>query len=155
LTQLALGIDRGSEVLAPAPTCELHVVNVVRIYGGNPYLELEGMLVVTSLDEASARLSRHVEQKLDRYSAQRTNVRAPLFEHVVTHLGIDSPAEEIARLASVLNADLVVIGSHGHRGLRHALLGSVAERIVRLSPAPVLIVRPMQVEIESVQQAIV
>jgi nucleotide-binding universal stress UspA family protein len=37
--------------------------------------------------------------------------------------------------------DLVVMGTHGRRGLRHALLGSVAEKIVRLSPAPVLTVR--------------
>jgi nucleotide-binding universal stress UspA family protein len=37
--------------------------------------------------------------------------------------------------------DLVVMGTHGRRGLRHAVLGSVAERIVRLSPAPVLTVR--------------
>jgi len=37
--------------------------------------------------------------------------------------------------------DLVVMGTHGRRGLRHALLGSVAERIVRCSPAPVLTVR--------------
>ena len=37
--------------------------------------------------------------------------------------------------------DLVVMGTHGRRGIRHALLGSVAEKIVRLSPAPVLTVR--------------
>ncbi len=39
------------------------------------------------------------------------------------------------------NPDLVVMGTHGRRGIRHALLGSVAERIVRCSPAPVLTVR--------------
>ena len=37
--------------------------------------------------------------------------------------------------------DLVVMGTHGRRGLSRALLGSVAERIVRMSPVPVLIVR--------------
>jgi nucleotide-binding universal stress UspA family protein len=37
--------------------------------------------------------------------------------------------------------DLVVMGTHGRRGIRHALLGSVAEKIVRCSPAPVLTVR--------------
>lgn len=37
--------------------------------------------------------------------------------------------------------DLVVMGTHGRRGLSHALLGSVAEKVVRLSPVPVLTVR--------------
>jgi nucleotide-binding universal stress UspA family protein len=43
--------------------------------------------------------------------------------------------------AGAVGADLIVIGTHGRTGLRHALLGCVAERIVRLSPIPVLTVR--------------
>lgn len=42
-----------------------------------------------------------------------------------------------------LKPDLVVMGTHGRRGVRHALLGSVAEKIVRTSPAPVLTVRAL------------
>jgi nucleotide-binding universal stress UspA family protein len=38
--------------------------------------------------------------------------------------------------------DLVVVGSHGRRGLSRALLGSVAEKVVRTAPCPVLVVRP-------------
>jgi nucleotide-binding universal stress UspA family protein len=38
--------------------------------------------------------------------------------------------------------DLVVMATHGRRGLNHLLLGSVAEKVIRLSPAPVLTVRP-------------
>ncbi len=37
---------------------------------------------------------------------------------------------------------LVVVGTHGHTGLRHVLLGSVADRVVRHAPCPVLTVRP-------------
>lgn len=51
------------------------------------------------------------------------------------------PWAGIAEAINELKPDLVVMGTHGRRGLSHALLGSVAEKIVRLSPAPVLTVR--------------
>ena len=50
--------------------------------------------------------------------------------------------EQIVKAANELDADLVVIGTHGRRGLAHALLGSVAERVVRTSLVPVLTVPP-------------
>src|SRR5215472_5536807 len=48
---------------------------------------------------------------------------------------------EIVAAAVDTKADLVVIGTHGRRGLAHALLGSVAEKVVRAAPCPVLTVR--------------
>jgi nucleotide-binding universal stress UspA family protein len=48
---------------------------------------------------------------------------------------------EIVAAAAETKADLVVIGTHGRRGLAHALLGSVAEKVVRAAPCPVLTVR--------------
>jgi nucleotide-binding universal stress UspA family protein len=48
---------------------------------------------------------------------------------------------EIVSRAREGNFDLVVVGTHGRTGLRHALLGSVAEKVVRKSPVPVLTVR--------------
>ena len=51
------------------------------------------------------------------------------------------PAEDILRLATEIRADLIVMGTHGRRGISHLLLGSVAERVVRRAPCPVLIVR--------------
>jgi nucleotide-binding universal stress UspA family protein len=48
----------------------------------------------------------------------------------------------IVEAAKSHHADLIVIGTHGRRGLAHALLGSVAEKVVRLAPVPVLTVHP-------------
>jgi nucleotide-binding universal stress UspA family protein len=48
----------------------------------------------------------------------------------------------IVKLASELPAELVVVGTHGRTGLRHALLGSIAERVVRRAGCPVLTVHP-------------
>jgi nucleotide-binding universal stress UspA family protein len=51
------------------------------------------------------------------------------------------PHDEIVALATDERADLVVIGTHGRGGVNRALLGSVADRVVRLSPCPVLTIR--------------
>jgi nucleotide-binding universal stress UspA family protein len=49
--------------------------------------------------------------------------------------------DEIVKKAKEGSADLIVMGTHGRRGMRHLLMGSVAERVVRASPCPVLTVR--------------
>ena len=51
------------------------------------------------------------------------------------------PGVEIARHAKEINAGLIVISSHGRTGIRRLLMGSVAERVVRLAPCPVLVLR--------------
>jgi nucleotide-binding universal stress UspA family protein len=52
-----------------------------------------------------------------------------------------SPADEIVRFARERATDVVVLGSHGRAGLARLLLGSVAERVVREAPCPVLVIR--------------
>ena len=52
-----------------------------------------------------------------------------------------NPGNEIAAYAERIGADLVVIPSHGRTGLEHLLIGSVAERVVRHAPCPVLVLR--------------
>jgi len=50
-------------------------------------------------------------------------------------------AEMIVDRAAALGVDLITMGTHGHSGLKHLLLGSVAERVLRIAPCPVLTVR--------------
>jgi universal stress protein A len=52
-----------------------------------------------------------------------------------------APYQEIIALATDERADLIVIGTHGRGGINRVLLGSVADRVVRLAPCPVLTVR--------------
>jgi nucleotide-binding universal stress UspA family protein len=52
------------------------------------------------------------------------------------------PAEEIVAAATESKCDLIVLSTHGHTGLDRYLIGSVADRVARLAPCPVLLVRP-------------
>jgi nucleotide-binding universal stress UspA family protein len=83
------------------------------------------------------RIRKDLEGRLDRY--------ADLLRHEgiavdTSILGGAGPAEHIAEAAQLHGADLVVMGTHGKRGLRRALMGSVAEGVLREAPCPVLTV---------------
>ena len=58
---------------------------------------------------------------------------------VVVRFG--KPFDEIARYAKEMDASLIVVSTHGYTGLKHLYLGSVAERVLRHAPCPVLVVR--------------
>jgi nucleotide-binding universal stress UspA family protein len=59
---------------------------------------------------------------------------------VRTRLASGAPYEEILKISRRENADLIVMGTHGRTGFTHVMLGSVAEKVVRLSTCPVLTV---------------
>ena len=61
---------------------------------------------------------------------------------ITTFLRVGRAAEEAVNVAKSEGADLIVIGTHGRTGPAHLILGSVAERVVRTSPVPVLTVSP-------------
>jgi nucleotide-binding universal stress UspA family protein len=70
--------------------------------------------------------------------------RAGLVARFVRRTG--APYEEIVAAARDEKADMIVMGTHGRSGLNRLLMGSVAERVVRLAPCPVLTVRPRSEE---------
>ena len=63
------------------------------------------------------------------------------YDKVVLEVLIGDPGHEIADLAVRQRADLIVLPSHGRTGIRRLLIGSVAERVVRLAHCPVLVLR--------------
>ncbi len=73
----------------------------------------------------------------EKSDALRAGVR-----HAEAELVEGVPATEIVRFASDKGCDLIVMGTHGRTGVKHALLGSIAEKVVRGAYCPVLIVRP-------------
>jgi nucleotide-binding universal stress UspA family protein len=81
------------------------------------------------LQNAQEQLARLAEQEIGGQVATRCLVLR------------GQPVHEIVRAARDEQADLILLSTHGHTGLKHVLLGSVAENVVRYSPCPVLVVR--------------
>jgi universal stress protein A len=113
---------------------ELHLLHCYQIYPpgafGYPYaVALPGTFEGAVRESVTARLSGWREKAAAR------GVR------VEQHLSVDFPSHGIVELAEKLPADLIVIGTRGLSGVKHVVLGSVAERTIRHAPCPVLAVK--------------
>jgi universal stress protein A len=123
-----------------------YAVDFAKRYAAKLYL----VHVVYDIAKTSGSYVPHVS--LDElYKEMETNAKAELkkcfteemvdfrdVEHVVLK---GTPYEEISRFAEENKIDLIVIGTHGRRGLDRMLFGSTAEQVVRHAPCPVLTVR--------------
>jgi nucleotide-binding universal stress UspA family protein len=108
----------------------LHIYQLPAVTYSEPLLAYGGELVQSIEMQANASLDalrREVEPQLERRV------------HTKTLLG--TPYAGIVEEAGASHHDLIVMATHGHTGLKHLLLGSVAERVVQLAPCPVLTVR--------------
>jgi universal stress protein A len=80
----------------------------------------------------------------DRVSACASSLSATGLQ-VTGEVLIGGPSQTIVQSAAAPNVDLIVMGTHGRTGLTHLLIGSVAERVIRHAPCPVLVVRDRSV----------
>jgi nucleotide-binding universal stress UspA family protein len=80
--------------------------------------------------QASAELARVLPE------AQQATIE------VTRSVVMGSPSQKIVETAETEHVDLILMATHGRTGLSHLLIGSVAERVVRTAPCPVLTIRP-------------
>jgi len=128
---------RYGRALAEAFGASLHLLHVVQ----DPYKQAwaaEGF--AAPVTDMISQWEGQARTRLEETAA----LCAPLSTTIATRVG--SPFYDIALYASEMNVDLIVIGTHGRGPIGHMLLGSVAERIVRRSPCPVLTVHHPQHE---------
>jgi len=104
----------------------------------NPY---EGFAVPhISLAEFAEGLQKSAQDKMADFTE----------EHIPPSLAYDAKvmigdvAATINSIAEKEGMDMIVMGTHGYKGLKHALFGSVAERVVKTAPCPVLMINPYQ-----------
>ena len=140
-----LAVERAFQLASEQPSAEVHLVNVVQTYGPQVTYDMPvdgSALSVLTIAEARTRFKSYADKVVENWS--REHQKSPA-TRVVAHVRFDAIADEIAQLAADLEADLVVVGTHGRRGFSRVLLGSSAEATVRLAPCPVLVVRPKAV----------
>ncbi|MCH2108781.1 MAG: universal stress protein [Polyangiaceae bacterium] len=120
----------------------LEVVSVVHDYALSTTLRQEALVAMapTPTGHAEAELRSRVEEEVQSWR-EKVKLDPELPIHWTLHLGSEMPAEELVRIADDLDADLLVLGSHGRRGVKRLLLGSTAEKVVRLAHCPVLVMK--------------
>ena len=114
---------------------QLILVNVAdnvltRVYGADGFVMMDPDLQ----EQVEAGARRQLNALLDQ--EDRTDLRA---EAVV--LTSNAPSSALVTYAREMGIDLIVMGTHGRGAVAHLLMGSVAERVVRTAPCPVLTVR--------------
>jgi nucleotide-binding universal stress UspA family protein len=91
----------------------------------------------TSVDEIYRDIEKSARAELERFSKEETTGVAEI-EYAVLK---GTPYEEITKFVAENKIDLIVLGTHGRKGIDRVLFGSTAEQIVRNAPCPVLSVR--------------
>ena len=112
--------------LAHERKATLHLLHVVAMPPGPEVALSSGKM------EAAART------KLERLALDKVKGKA----HYQVEVMMGDPGVEVLQAAKRLGADLILMATHGRKGLRRLVLGSVAEHVVREAPCPVLTVRP-------------
>ena len=112
----------------------VHVLHVV----DDLYLRLGGEAYVATIPDVQKGLEEAAWKRLEELLIDNDPVPLPTKPVVITS---SAPALAIVAYAGEAHIDLIVVGTHGRGGVAHLLLGSVAERVVRTGPCPVLTVR--------------
>lgn len=149
MKKIAVGIDFSPDsTLAARQAIEIarHVGAEVVLVHAELFVELPPVgpepvePVLAALDTYRWRLARELEHAREQLGELRANLSGQGPD--VSQLLVEGPTDEaLCAAARVLHADLFVVGTHGRTGLRWFFLGSVAERVVRLSPVDVLVAR--------------
>jgi len=102
------------------------------------------MLQAPPLTQLMVNIEKQAKQALDEVLPPE--LRGKLPAEYILRKGV--PFVEILQCAGQVKADMIVLGTHGRTGLKHALFGSVAEKVVRKAVCPVLSVRHPQQKFE-------
>jgi nucleotide-binding universal stress UspA family protein len=124
---------RHARALVEQFNAELHLLHVLETHHSATPVFGGGLALAPAVHESRQAAEAELDRFLDPQWQQG--------QRVVRAIADGAPAAEIVHYAEEHQIDLIVLGTHGHTGLTHALLGSVSEKVVRKAPCPVLTVR--------------
>ena len=107
----------------------LHVIHLTPLAMGS----IGGPGLIPYLEDIETEIQQYMQTLLDRIHQEGLQGETIVVQGV--------PFQTIIETAESKAVDLIVMGTHGRTGLTHALMGSVAEKVVRLAPCPVLVTR--------------
>ena len=112
----------------------IHVVHVLSDHLGSRREAIIAKRTV-ELEDVPQKLRAHIEKRFGP-------VLESAAKKVVMHVRLGRPAEALSQLAVDLDAELIIVGTHGRRGLEKFALGSVAQNLLEIAHCPVLVARP-------------
>ena len=137
------------KVLVPVDFSEnsKKILEAAGYFSGKCQAKLHVVFVVQSFDDYSGFFVPHMPvAKFEEEMVQAAEEKMEIFltgqKSVEAKVLVGDVAEEIIRHAEETGMDLVVMGTHGYKGLEKVMFGSVAEKVVRSSPCPVLTINP-------------
>ncbi|MFZ1027775.1 MAG: universal stress protein [Limnoraphis robusta] len=107
---------------------QVHVIHVLE-----PLPSTDPAMVWNTLDDD--------QRKINVHKALEKALNHPEYQGIQKYVEIGHPIEKIVDFAQEKNADLIVIPTHGRRGISRFMLGSVTERVIRFAQCPVLVLR--------------
>ncbi|WP_411964726.1 universal stress protein [Haloferax sp. YSMS24] len=135
---------------APSELAVEQATNLAKTLGATVhvlYVVDERVLHATQLDAGG--LVRAYEEEGEKIVSEEAEVAQAADVDVVTAVEHGSPHRAILRYADEHDVDLIVMGTHGRRGLERYLIGSVTERVLRMTDVPILTIRGKHEPIES------
>ena len=118
-------------------------LTVMHAYALPAYPLPEGYVLASS--ETVAEILSKTQHAMNEARAKATAMGVPDVSIVMSE---GAPFAEIVRVAREQGSDLIVIATHGRSGLKHALLGSVTEKVVRKAPCAVLTLRDSEMQFQ-------
>ena len=148
-------MEEFKKVLFPVDLSEVSpkIVPWVLMMGRTFHAEIHLLFVVRKLDHFSSiyvpypsienfeeELVRGGETKMEEFS----DLYFKSYHGYKSHVVLGDPSEEILKYVEAEKIDLIIMGTHGRKGLERIIFGSVAERVIKMSPVPVMSVNPFR-----------
>jgi len=136
----------GHSLVALLKACELADCNgqpLIILHVVHDPAEMPGYYSLVTKKKKIAHIEDLAQEAFDNFveDAIEQHPKNKVLQEAQTMLVIGLPVNRILEMVDITKASMVVMGSHGRTGMKHIMLGSKAEQVVRLCPVPIMIVK--------------